>query len=234
MRPKLVLLTLVVALGLVILAVGLKSMATKSGAAAQAPADSSKPAAAAPEGGTGKSAGSNNTAITEQLRIAEIEKQKDEIRGIIVDGASNPAGTSILVDKVTHNPEPSVRSAALEAIVALSDTNAIPGLQAAQQVLENPREKAAILDAIDYLSLPGTIPSEETTNSVPPSVESGSSNKIPTETRKSVAAKAKAAKRAKRGLPPGPQAPQAAPVQTAPSPTQPQTPAPASDGASPQ
>jgi hypothetical protein len=46
----------------------------------------------------------------------------------------------------------------------MNDTNAIPRLQEAEQVVENPREKVAIMDAIAYLQLPETMPDKPPTN----------------------------------------------------------------------
>jgi hypothetical protein len=61
--------------------------------------------------------------------------------------------------KVT-NPEKEVRKAALEALMQLNDTNAIPRLQQAVKSLEDPHDKSAVLDAIAYLQLPDTITNE--------------------------------------------------------------------------
>ena len=160
-------LTLVVAVGLVALAAVLKSMAGKHTTETQAPpvADNATEPVSAPAAAP-KPVSTNNAAITEQLRTAEIEKQLDEIRGLVVEGAGNPTATSLLLDKVTH-AEPAVRTAALEGVLALNDSNAIPRLQEAEQILENPREKVAVMDAIAYLQLPETMPDTPATNDLP-------------------------------------------------------------------
>jgi HEAT repeat protein len=68
-----------------------------------------------------------------------------------------------LLDKLT-DAEPAVRSAALQAVLSLNETNAIPRLEEAEQNVENPREKVAIMDAIAYLKLPDTMPAVPLTN----------------------------------------------------------------------
>ena len=65
-----------------------------------------------------------------------------------------PQTTGLLLGKVTHR-EPEVRKAALEALVQLNDTNAIPGLEQATSLIEDPREKVTLMDAVSYLKLPG-------------------------------------------------------------------------------
>lgn len=96
---------------------------------------------------------SNSAAILEQLHAAELAKELDQIRELLADGAINPHATGILVGKIVHK-EPEVRKAALQALVQLSDTNAIPGLEQVQGLTEDPREKVALMDAIAYLKLP--------------------------------------------------------------------------------
>ena len=59
----------------------------------------------------------------------------------------------MLFCKITHR-EPEVRKAARDALVQLGDTNAIPGLEQAVRLVEDPREKLALMEAIDYLKLP--------------------------------------------------------------------------------
>ncbi len=164
MRPKTVVLTLVVAVGLVALAAIMKSVANR-GPAAIAPETTVEPAkqASAPSTETAKHVSTNNSAVTEEIRQAEIEKQLDEIRGLIVGGQGNPAATAALCEKVT-NPESAVRKAALEGVIALNDSGAVPRLEEAVQALENPREKVAVMDAIAYLQLTNTMPDVPPTN----------------------------------------------------------------------
>ena len=114
-------------------------------------AEPASPTATSPQ----VSANSSNTAaILEQLRAAEIDRELDQIRELQAAGADNPQTTGLLLGKVTHR-EPEVRKAALEALVQLNDTNAIPGLEQAASLIQDPREKVAVMDAVSYLKLPG-------------------------------------------------------------------------------
>jgi len=164
--------------------------------------------------------------LSEQQRAAEVEKQLDEIRGLVVDGSTDPAARSLLLEKITH-AEPAVRSAALQGVVALNDSNAIPRLEEAEQVVENPREKVAIMDAIAYLKLPETMPETPPTNDLPgmdfsqplPQKSAGPN----AQTKRAPSARAarrleRAQARSQKGAPPTavPQAPPAAPAPSAP------------------
>jgi hypothetical protein len=166
MRPKIVILTLVFAMGLVALAVVLK---VKMGSHAVNEPQTVAPADAAQETNpvivATAPASSNAAAITQQLRAAEIDRELDQIRSLVVEGTESPASLGILVGKVTH-PEAAVRGAALQAVVSLNDTNAIPGLEKAAEAIDNPREKVAVLDAIAYLKLPDGMPDTPPTNAV--------------------------------------------------------------------
>ena len=52
------------------------------------------------------------------------------------------------------SPAKAIRTAAIIAAKVYASTNAIPSLQQASESVEDPREKVAMLDAIDYLNLP--------------------------------------------------------------------------------
>ncbi len=155
MRPKIVVLVLIVSIGVVALAAVLKGVL---GGRAPEDAKAPEPSSAEPSAPTATSPqvsanSSNSAAILEQLRAAEIAKELDQIRQLQADGAVNPLATSLLVAKVTHK-EQEVRKAAKDALVQLGDTNAIPGLEQAVGLIEDPREKLALMEAIDYLKLP--------------------------------------------------------------------------------
>jgi hypothetical protein len=51
-----------------------------------------------------------------------------------------------------------VRKAAVQALVQLNATNAIPALEQALGLTEDPREKIVLMDAISYLKLPEEAP----------------------------------------------------------------------------
>jgi hypothetical protein len=158
MRPKIVILALVVAFGLVALAAVLKG--TFGGRVQEVKLPESTPSETTLSGSTNlivEPNSSNTAAIVEQLRAAEIAKELVLIRELQTDGVDNPHTTGILLGKVTHR-EPEVRKAALQTLVLLSDTNAIPGLEQAAALIEDPREKVAVLDAVTYLKLPEGTP----------------------------------------------------------------------------
>jgi hypothetical protein len=175
MRPKIVILTLVVAIGLVALAALLKGV-LGGGASQEAkapeppPAEPASPTATSPPVSPNSS---NTAAILEQLRVAEVDRELDQIRELQAGGADNPNTTGLLLGKVTHR-EPVVRKAALEALVQLNDTNAIPGLEQATSLIGDPREKVALMDAVAYLKLPGV------TDGVAPELADASNYPAPT------------------------------------------------------
>jgi hypothetical protein len=155
MRPKIVILILVLAIGLVALAAVLKGVLggrapQEARAPEPPPAEPASPTATTPQ----VSANSSNTAaMLEQMRVADVNRELDQIRELQAGGADNPHTTGLLLGKVTHR-EPAVRKAALDALVQFNDTNAIPGLEQATSLIEDPREKVAFMDAVAYLKLP--------------------------------------------------------------------------------
>jgi hypothetical protein len=156
MRPKIVLLSLVVAGGLVALAVVLKA------AFGGHPDQQVVAPAAAPEQPAGSPPplspnASNNAAVVEQLRAKELAKELDQVRELLAQGPSDPATPELLLNKVTSR-EPEVRKAAVEALVQLNATNVIPGLEQALNQTDDTREKAILLEAINYLKLPDNAP----------------------------------------------------------------------------
>jgi hypothetical protein len=98
---------------------------------------------------------SNTAAIAEQLRAAEVEKEVGAIRDLQgeADGTNNPMIISALLDKLSH-PEGEVRQAVLEALKQMDDTNAVPGLEQAMESIKDPREKVAVMEAIEYIKMP--------------------------------------------------------------------------------
>ena len=165
MRPKVVILTLAIAfaaLGLVALLKGMNGK--KDGNAGGLPATAATAgasttnslAASQSNQNFGATALGSNILAADQLRALAIQKELDDIFALQnqADGTNNltiiiPA----LVDKV-QNPEVEVRTAALDALKMLDDTNAVPGLQQAADTIKDPRGKVAVLDTIDYLKLP--------------------------------------------------------------------------------
>jgi len=117
--------------------------------------------------------GSSNTAVAvEQLRAAELAKGLDDVRELQAQGAGDPSTVDVLLSYVTHR-ESEVRKMAVQSLIQLNATNAIPGLEQALGRTEDPHDKIALMEAINYLKLP-----EETTR--PPWVKpSGPDDQAP-------------------------------------------------------
>ena len=165
MRPKIVILILTVAFGLLAIMVVLKGVmaghsgnaggqtpATEANAGSQSAATNDQVVQVNPDS-------SNTAASSEQVRAAAVEKELDAIQALLgeANGDNNPTIISALLDKVA-NPEAEVRKAALAALAQLNDTNAVPGLEQAAELMKDPRAKVAVMDTIDYLNLPNVTP----------------------------------------------------------------------------
>lgn len=156
MRPKIVILTLVVAIALVVLAVLVKGV-VGGGASGEAKVPEPRPeepARSTTEIQTVHPNSSNTAAMLEQMRTAEVDKELDQIRELQAAGSGSQYATETLLHKTTHR-EPEVRKASVAALVQLNATNAIPGLEQAISQIEDPREKVVFMDAVSYLKLPG-------------------------------------------------------------------------------
>jgi HEAT repeat protein len=175
MRPKIVILTLVIAFGVLGAVAVFKGIAqkradesamqpaTNTAAQTTVPADTNVPVATANPGAA------NTGAVSEELRAAVVEKELDQIRTLQgeIDGSNNPVIIAALLEKM-NNPEAEVRHGVVQALIEINDTNAVPGLQKAADSLQDPREKVAVLDAIAFLKAPdvldGVTPEQMTNN----------------------------------------------------------------------
>jgi hypothetical protein len=177
MRPKVVILILGIGVGLVAVVVLLKGVTGGRPSKDTQVVSTGEPTNQAPPADTNvqdvqvvqvNPNSSNTAAIAEQLRAAEVENEVNQIQDLQgeADGENNPRIISSLLDKLS-NPEAEVRKAALESLRQLNDTNAVPGLEKAAENIKDPREKVAVLDAIDYIKLPSAtenVPPEFATN----------------------------------------------------------------------
>ncbi len=179
MRPKVVILILVAGFGLMAITVVLKEVMAghSGGAGVQTPVTEanvgSQPVAInnqVVQDVQVNPNSSNTAAISEEMRAAAVENEVNQIQDLQgeADGTNNPTIISALLDKVA-NPEKEVRSAALDALKQLNDTNAVPGLQQAAELIKDPRGKVAVLDVIDYLELPNV-------TDVPPGEDNAETN----------------------------------------------------------
>ena len=89
----------------------------------------------------------------EEDHRAAIEKDMDKLNEALIDGGSDPKLVEAVRERLLH-PDADVRKAAVETIMHLNDRAAIPNLNQALAQVEDPREKVAIMDAIEYLQTP--------------------------------------------------------------------------------
>lgn len=89
---------------------------------------------------------------TDEDHAAQKEKDLEAISAVLVSG--DDAGGLFAIASRLENEDAEVREAAREAAVHLGDTNIISYLNSALEHLKDPREKVAIMDAITYLQLP--------------------------------------------------------------------------------
>lgn len=89
----------------------------------------------------------------EEDRRAAIEKDMNLLNDALLDGGSDPKLVGAVREELFHS-DAEVRKTALETIMHLSDREAIPKLNEALAKAEDPREKVAIMDAIEYLQTP--------------------------------------------------------------------------------
>jgi hypothetical protein len=164
MRPKMVILILGIGVGLVAAVVLLKGLTGgRAGDVGGQPpaveASAEPPPAKAVQKVQVNPSSTNAVAGSEEMRAAAVGKELDAIQELLgeADGSNNSTIISALIDKVT-NPEKEVRSAALDALKQLNDTNAVPGLEKAVEAIKDPRAKVDVMDTIDYLKLPNVMP----------------------------------------------------------------------------
>jgi hypothetical protein len=177
MRPKIVILTILVAFGILGLIALLKGVTGGHSGDAGGQKPAVEASVESPTAATNDQVvqvvqvnpnSSNTAAITEQLRAAEVENEVNQIQDLQgeADGTNNPIIITALLDKLSH-PEAEVRKAVLDALKQLNDTNAVPGLEKAAESIKDPREKVAVLDAIEYIQMPSAtqnVPPEFATN----------------------------------------------------------------------
>lgn len=175
MRPKVVILILVVAFGLLGAIAVVKQLALKRAddqASNMPQPQATNPGTAPTNAAVAPAVGVSGVTpeVSDAMRAAVIAKEIDQIQELQgeVDGSNNPVIIAALLEKV-KDPETEVRNAALEALKAINDTNAVPGLQLAIDAIKDFKGKAAAQDVIDYLNLPSVtdgIRPEDYTNSV--------------------------------------------------------------------
>jgi len=153
MRPKVVILTLVIVVGLVAAMVILRG--SRDGAAVTP--NPTEDAGAQAETHSNHQELSSTNGVAQAL-AEDVQTLVQKITDIQAEGSPTPGGRAVLLAALREGKEKEVRQAALNAIVQLDDTAAIPGLEQALPQITDPRDKVAVLDAIDQLKLPSTTP----------------------------------------------------------------------------
>jgi len=118
-------------------------------AAADVPGESAAPAVNMQERATNSDAAMAETPEAQQEAYAARRVVELQDLGMEDDSASLDAILSEL-----NNRDPSIRQAAVEAAVQFGSRDAIPRLTDAAAQTEDPKEKSAILEAIEFLKLP--------------------------------------------------------------------------------
>ena len=106
--------------------------------------------AAAPSG-SGTAPESNSTTPTEDSHQAYVEKRTAELMDIAM--TDERANLDIILSELS-NRDPEIRKAALEATIQFGSRDAIPKLADAVSHTDDPAEKTALADAIEFLKLP--------------------------------------------------------------------------------
>jgi hypothetical protein len=100
------------------------------------------------------SSGTNVVATTpEQDKESARSQVLEQIKEALLEGADNPAKAEE-VRAHLKSDDAEVRKSAVETLMHLNDRGAIPALKEALDRVQDPREKVAIMDAIDYLETP--------------------------------------------------------------------------------
>jgi HEAT repeats len=165
MRPKIVILILVAGLGGVIGMLLIKYRMPPPPAAAPIAIAEAKPAAPqtapsianvpppAPVPAAAAPVATTNI-MTDEQRQAAINAETDRLQEWSMN--DDPESLSNILADLT-NPEQEVREAAIEAAEQFGGTNAIPVLKNLAANDEDPKEKAALLEAANFLSLPSIL-----------------------------------------------------------------------------
>ena len=189
MRPKVVFVILLLAAGLLgIIALASKVLHPQSTASADngkvlpAAAASNQPVeisasnpppvvSMAPVAATNAApaAGTNDAAAHAQY----VSRRIKELDALAMNNDVQSRDT--ILSELKNNPDKKIRAAALEAAIQFGDRSVVPPMQEIAAQTQDPDEKAAILDAIDYINLPSLAEFMAAhPNSTPGSAQTGS------------------------------------------------------------
>jgi hypothetical protein len=101
---------------------------------------------------TGTNSGTTNpSAMSDAEREQFVHQRTMELNALAMK--NDPVSRDAILDEM-QNPDKAIRKAALEASIQFGDCSVVPRLQEIAAQTEDTAEKAAILEAIDYINLP--------------------------------------------------------------------------------
>lgn len=89
--------------------------------------------------------------VSQQAHEEFVSKRSDELMGLAME--KSPEAHQQIVDEL-KNPDKEIRKAALEAIQQADDRSVVPQMRQIADQTDDPAEKQAILEAIDFINLP--------------------------------------------------------------------------------
>ena len=117
--------------------------------ATEAPKESASRVIAAREGTSGSE--ETGAATPESKQQAYVAKRVVELQDL---GMEDDSASLETILSELENGDPSIRQAAVDAAVQFGSRDALPRLRQAAARADDPKEKSAILEAIEFLSLP--------------------------------------------------------------------------------
>ena len=163
MRPRIVIIILFMAVGVAGLLGVLHSASSKR---AKLSSEAGSPGQPEVQPAAGSTQAVAHPVISDAQAAALKEKDLDAINAALVnqDGSMN---AMLEIASRLESRDAEVRTAAREAAVHLGETNILPYLNTALQNIQDPREKVAIMDAIDYLRLSAAEPGPDAVVTAP-------------------------------------------------------------------
>ena len=186
MRPKfvfaLLLLALLVLAGVFPLKWHLGNGATAP-AAIPAPADSNAGAGIVPPSAPPPvpAASAATNTLTAEHRQAAIDAETDRLQEWSMD--DDPASLANILADLT-NPEKEIREAAIEAAKQFGSSNAIPTLKAVAANTTDTEEQIALLEAANFLSLPGMTFGGPATPQTPEQIQAAAQRRAESKARR--------------------------------------------------
>jgi hypothetical protein len=170
MRPKIVVAILLLGAGLIGLIFLLSKPGPQSTASAPSPAAAASPTAGsspvtasvaavagnpvAPTASNPPPAVAATVVSTNDAEAHEkyVEKKIEELDAWSMN--SDVKSRDAILSELKNNPDKTIRKAALEAAIQFNDRSVVPFMKDIAAQTQDPEEKTAILEAIDYINLP--------------------------------------------------------------------------------